>query len=49
MFGERVSGSVVKKPCDPYGFLSKTTGEFIQLDYRWVYVPEGSTIEEVIF
>jgi hypothetical protein len=25
MIGERVPGSVIKKPCDPYEFLSKTT------------------------
>ena len=49
MIGERVPGSVVKKPCDPYEFVSKTTGEIVQLDYRWVYVPEGSSLEEAIY
>jgi hypothetical protein len=47
--GERVTGSVVKKPCEPYEFASRRSGEIVQLDYRWVYVPEGSTIEEAIF
>jgi hypothetical protein len=49
MIGERVPSSVQKKQCDPYEFASKQTGEIVQLDYRWVYVPEGSTIEEAIF
>ena len=47
--GEKVPGSVVKKQCKPYEFTSKTTGEILTLDYRWVYVPEGSTPEEAIF
>jgi len=49
MIGEKVPGSVVKKQCKPYEFTSKTTGEILKLDYRWVYVPEGSTPEEAIF
>ena len=49
MIGERVPGSVVKKPCESYEFVSKTTGEIVQLDYRWVYVPEGSSLEEAIY
>jgi len=49
MIGEKVPGSVQKKPCDSYEFTNKESGEIMQLDYRWVYVPEGSTIEEAIF
>ena len=49
MIGERVPGSVVKKPCEPNEFVSKTTGEIVQLDYFWVYVPEGSSLEEAIW
>jgi len=29
MIGERVPGSVVKKQCEPYDFVSKTTGEIV--------------------
>lgn len=49
MIGERIMGSVQKKSCDPYSFVVKDTGEVMQLDYRWVYLPEGATIEEAIF
>jgi len=49
MIGERVPGSVQRKSCDPYEFTSKTTGEIMQMEHRWVYVPEGATVEEAIF
>lgn len=49
MIGEKVPGSVQKKPCEPYEFTNKETGEVMTLDYRWVYVPEGATIEDAIF
>ena len=49
MVGEKVPGSVQKKPCEPYTFVAKETGEIVALDYRWVYVPEGATIEEAVF
>jgi hypothetical protein len=49
MIGEKVPGSVQRKQCKPYEFTSKSTGEILTLDYRWVYVPEGATPEEAIF
>jgi len=49
MVGERITGSVQKKSCEPYSFVVKETGEVMQLDYRWVYLPEGATLEEAIF
>lgn len=49
MVGEKVPGTVQKKQCEAYEFTNKETGEVMQLDYRWVYVPEGETIEEAIF
>ena len=49
MIGEKIPGSVQKKSCEPYDFVNKETGEVIQLDYRWAYVPEGATIEEAVF
>jgi hypothetical protein len=49
MLGEKVPGTVQKKQCEPYEFTNKETGEVMQLDYRWVYLPEGATIEEAIF
>jgi hypothetical protein len=49
MIGERITGSVQKKSCEPYSFVVKDTGEVMQLDYRWAYLPDGATIEEAIF
>jgi len=49
MVGEKVAGSVQKKACDAYAFTNKQTGEIIEMNYRWVYVPEGATLEEAIF
>jgi hypothetical protein len=49
MVGEKVAGSVQRKSCEPYEFVAKDTGELVQLDYRWVYLPEGATLEEAIY
>ena len=49
MIGERVPGSVVKKQCDPYQWTNRETGEVLELSHRWVYLPEGATLEEAIF
>ena len=49
MVGEQVPGSVQKKSCESYEWTNKETGEVIELSHRWVYVPEGETIEEAIF
>jgi len=49
MIGEKVPGSLQRKSFDPYEFTSKTTGEIMQMNHRWVYVPEGASVEEAIF
>jgi hypothetical protein len=49
MIGERVPGSVVRKQCEPYEWTNKETGEVLELSHRWVYLPEGATLEEAIF
>jgi hypothetical protein len=47
--GEKVPGTVQKKACEPYSFTAKDTGEILNLDYQWVYVPEGETLESAIY
>ena len=47
--GERIPGTVQKKECEAYQWTNKQTGEVIELAHRWVYVPEGATLEEAIF
>jgi len=49
MIGERVPGSVQKMGCETYQWTNRETGEIIELSHRWVYVPEGATLEEAIY
>ena len=47
--GEKLPGSVQRMSCESYEWVNKETGEVIELSHRWVYVPEGATLEEAIF
>ena len=47
--GEKLPGSVQRMSCETYDWTNKDTGEVIELSHRWVYVPEGATLEEAIF
>ena len=47
--GQQFPGSIQKQSCEPYSFIVKDTGEILQLDYRWVYLPDGATMEEAVF
>jgi len=49
MIGEKIPGSIQKQTCEPYEYVAKETGEILQLTHRWVYLPEGATIEEAIW
>ena len=49
MVGEKVPGSVQRKSCELYEWTNKDTGEVIELSHRWVYVPEGATLEDAVF
>jgi len=49
MVGEQVPGSVQRMSCEPYDWTNKETGEVLELSHRWVYVPEGATLEDAIF
>ena len=49
MVGEQVPGSVQKKACEPYEWTNEETGEVLELSHRWVYLPEGASMEEAIF
>lgn len=48
MVGEQVPGSIQRKSCEPYEWTNKETGELLELSHRWVYLPEGATIDEAI-
>ncbi len=47
--GEKLTGSIQKRPCESYEFTVKETGEIIEMNYRWEYLAEGETIEECVF
>ena len=47
--GQQFPGSIQKQSCEPYTFVVKETGEILEMNYRWTYVPDGSTLEEAIW
>jgi len=49
MIGEKVPGSVQRKSCEAYEWTNKETGEVMELSHRWVYLPEGASIDEAVY
>ena len=47
--GEKLPGSVQRMSCEMYEWENKDTGEVMELSHRWVYVPEGASLEEAVF
>jgi len=47
--GEKLPGSVQRISCETYEWTNKDTGEVIELSHRWVYVPEGASIDEAVY
>lgn len=48
LIGHQMQGSITRIPSEPYEFTIPDTGEVIQLEHRWVYKPEGETVDEVV-
>jgi hypothetical protein len=48
LVGQKFPGSIHRVPCEPYGFIIPDTGELINLDYRWIYLKEGETVDAVV-
>ena len=48
LIGQQLDGTVEKVVCEPYEFVSESTGEVIMLDHRWVFVKTGDSLEEVV-
>ena len=46
LVGQEIEGTVEKVGCEPYQFASEETGEVLTLDYRWVYLKPGDTVEQ---
>jgi hypothetical protein len=47
--GQQFPGSIQKQSCEPYQFVVKETGEVLELNFRWVYLPEGASMEDAVF
>lgn len=48
LIGQEIDGTVEKVDCEPYEFTNEETGEVISLDYRWVYLKPGDTVEQAV-
>ncbi|MEQ8624623.1 MAG: hypothetical protein RJQ00_07215 [Vicingaceae bacterium] len=42
MIGKDIEGKIDKVPCEPYNYTVEETGEIIELDYRYEFIPKGS-------
>ena len=41
LIGKQLSGDIIKVSCEPYEWVVPETGEVIELEHRYEYVPEG--------
>jgi len=48
LVGQKVPGSIQRVSCEPYDFIVPETGELIKLDFRWIYLKEGETVDAVV-
>ena len=48
LIGMEIPGSIQRVPSEPYEFTIPETREIIQLEHRWVYLPEGQTVDAVV-
>lgn len=49
LIGQQLPGSIMRVECDPYEFTVPETGEILNLNHRWEYLKEESSIEETVF
>jgi hypothetical protein len=48
LIGEKMPGSIIKKPCEAYPFKTQE-GDEIELSFTYEYSEQGSSMEESIF
>ena len=48
LIGTELEGSVEKADCEPYEYVDKDSGEVLELNYRWVYLKPGDTVQEAV-
>lgn len=49
LIGTQIPGSVRRVECESYNYTIKDTGEVVQLQHTYVYLPDGETVEENVF
>lgn len=49
LIGEKIPRTIHRQECEPYEMTFKETGEVVELSHRWIYLPEGATLEDAIF
>ncbi len=42
MVGQKIPGEIVRVSCNPYEYVSKSTGEVLTLQHTYAYQPPGS-------
>jgi hypothetical protein len=48
LIGQKIPGSIQRISCEPYDFIIPETGELVKLDFRWIYLKEGETVDQVV-
>jgi hypothetical protein len=48
LIGQQLPGNIHRVDCAEYDYALPETGEVIQLKHRYLFVPEGKTVEEVL-
>lgn len=48
LIGMELDGTIQKVDCEPYEIINEETGEARVLDYRWVFVKTGDTVQDVV-
>ena len=45
LVGTDLAGTIEKQECEPYSYTVEKTGEILQLNYRYIFVPETKEIQ----
>lgn len=48
LLGHELDGTIEKVSCEPYEIVDQESGDITVLDYRWIFVKAGETIEETV-
>lgn len=46
LVGMELDGKIERVDCEPYEITNEETGEIRELDYRWVFLKTGDTVQD---